>query len=277
MKIICDTMSDVPKEIINQYDIEVVPLNILINDKEYLDGVDISNEEFYEILRTSEHLPKTSQITYIRFKECFEKFTTRGEDVLYIGGACAASGTFQSAVIASQDIIGLGKVYTFDTNSLSVCAGAFVVKAALLKEQQLPIEEILNELNASKTTESAFFFVDELEFLQKGGRISSTKATIGKLLNVKPILTIKNGIVHQESQVRGKKNITSTLINYTKKIATDLNDRIVILGYCDNKTDVEKLRDELLKECIPKKLYLVNIGACISSHSGPSIVGIATL
>lgn len=277
MKIICDTMSDVPKEIIEKFNVESMPLTIIIDGKEYLDGVDITHDEFYNVLKSSEELPKTSQITYIRFKETFEKYTKNDEDILYISGASVASGTYQSAVMASRDTEGQGKVYTFDTYSLSVCAGTFVVKACLLKEQGKNIEEIINILESSKGDETAFFFVDDLKYLQKGGRISSTKATIGTMLNIKPILTIKDGIVAPKSQVRGKKQLVSTILNYTKEEVQNLEDRIVILGYCDNKKDVEKLRSTLLEESNIKHIYTVNIGACISSHSGPTIVGIATM
>lgn len=277
MKIICDTMSDVPKEIISDFDIEVIPLIILVNGKEYLDGVDITNEEFYQMLRTNSELPKTSQVTYIRFKEIFEKYTSEGEDVLYIGGSSAASGTFQSAIMASRDVEGPGKVYTFDTYSLSVCAAGFVIKAAMLKEDGKSIEEILKELEELKGTETAFFFVDSLEHLQKGGRISSTKAAIGTMLNIKPILTIKDGIVEQKSQVRGRKHLSTTLVNNTLELTKSLDDRTVILGYCDNEADIENVKNKVLESSNPKKIYTVNIGACISSHSGPSIVGIATI
>lgn len=277
MKIICDTMSDVPKEIINEFDIEVIPLTILVDGKEYLDGVDITNEEFYQILRSNQELPKTSQITFVRFKEVFEKYTTQGEDVLYIGGSSAASGTFQSAVMASREVEGSGKVYTFDTYSLSVCAAGFIIKAAFLKEEGKSVDEIISELESLKGTETAFFFVDSLEHLQKGGRISSTKAAIGTMLNIKPILTIKDGIVDQKSQVRGKKHLSTTLVNNTIDLAKSLDGRIVILGFCDNEDDIDNVKNKVLEAGNPKAIYKVNIGACISSHSGPSIVGIATI
>lgn len=277
MKIICDTMSDVPKEIIDKFNVEVIPLTIIINGKEYLDGVDITHEAFYKVLRESKELPKTSQITYIRFKEVFEKYTTQGEDVLYLGGSSAASGTYQSAIIASQEVDGEGKVYTFDTYTLSACAGVFVTKACLLKEEGKTIEEIINELELLKGKETAFFFVDELTYLQKGGRISSTKAAIGTVLNVKPILTIKDGIVGPKSQIRGKKQVVSTLMKHTKELAKSFDGKIVILGCCDNKEYVEQLKQSILDESKPEYIYTVNIGACISSHSGPSIVGIATI
>lgn len=273
MKIICDSMSDVPKEIIKNFDIEVVPLVVIVDGKEYLDGVDIENEKFYEILKNNETLPKTSQISYMRFKEIFEKY--KDEEILYIGGSSRASGTYQSAVMASKDVD--AKIHTFDTYSLSVCSACFVVKAAFLKEEGKSAQEIIEELEALKGSETAFFFVDNLEHLQKGGRISSAKAAIGTLLNIKPILTIEDGIVLQKSQVRGKKQVLSTLINETLNSCQTLDDRIIILACCDNEKDCETIKEKILEISNPKEVFIVNIGAVVSSHSGPSIVGMATL
>lgn len=277
MKIICDTMCDTPKEIIEKYDIEVIPLTIIIDDKEYLDGIDITHEQFYQVLRSSDNLPKTSQITYMRFRETFEKYTSKGEDVLYIGGSSSASGTFQSSVMASNDIEGDAKVYTFDTHSLSSCAGLFVIKACEFREAGMDIESIINELEKLKGTETAFFSVDDLEHLRKGGRISSVKATLGAMLNIKPILTITDGLVSQHSQIRGKKHMVSTLVKCTNELIDSIEDKIVILACCDNKDELEQLKAKVLELGTPKAIYVANIGACISSHSGPSIVGIATI
>lgn len=279
MKIICDSMVDLPKDIIEKYNVTVLPLTIIVDDKEYLDGVDLSHDEFYKILRTSESLPKTSQVTYGRFLEEFEKSTLKGEDVLYIGGSSSASGTFQSAMMASKDVQGDGVVHLFDTYSLSASAGLFVVKACQLKEKGLPILEIIQELNTAKGTETAVFFVDDLTHLQKGGRISATKANLGTLLKIKPILTLKEGLVVQHSQVRGTKQVYSSMMNLTLEKDTNLEDRIILIGYCDNEVDLEGFKTKLSDyiDLNSNNIHLVKIGAGISSHSGPSIIGIATL
>lgn len=279
MKIICDSMADIPKHIIEKYDITIMPLTILVDDKEYLDGVDLTHDEFYKILRNNNTLPKTSQITYSRFKEAFEEFTTKNEDVLYIGGSSSASGTFQSATLASNDTEGNGKVYLFDTQSLSLGAGLFVIKACQLKEDGLSIDEILNELNILKGTETTAFFVDDLTHLKKGGRISSAKATVGTLLKIKPVLTVEDGLVVQHSQARGSKQVYSTMMDITLKKKIDLKNRIIIVGYCDNETGLEGLKS-ILNQSIDlnsENIHFVNIGAGIASHAGPSIVALATL
>ena len=208
IKIICDSMSDVPKEIIEKYGVEIIPLTVIFNGVEYMDGIDITHSQFYKMLRESESMPKTSQITYAQFKEVFEKY--KDEEVLYISGSSRASGTYQSAVLAKND--GYDNVYIFDTYNLSMVSGLFVIKACEMREKGYSIEEILNHLNSLKGTEDVIVSVDTLEYLKKGGRISSTKAMLGNLLNVKPILHVEDGLVAQKSQVRGKKQMYSTLV-----------------------------------------------------------------
>ena len=274
IKIICDSMSDVPKEIIEKYGVEIIPLTVIFNGVEYMDGIDITHSQFYKMLRESESMPKTSQITYAQFKEVFEKY--KDEEVLYISGSSRASGTYQSAVLAKND--GYDNVYIFDTYNLSMVSGLFVIKACEMREKGYSIEEILNHLNSLKGTEDVIVSVDTLEYLKKGGRISSTKAMLGNLLNVKPILHVEDGLVAQKSQVRGKKQMYSTLVKgIGEKFDNNLEDRTVIIGFGDNEEDLINLKEKFLEEYKVKDLYCVNIGCAICSHIGPGVLAISCM
>jgi DegV family protein with EDD domain len=267
-------MSDVPNIIIEKYDVEIVPLTVIFNGVEYIDGVDINNKQFYKMLRESEVMPKTSQVTYSQFKEVFEKY--KDDEVLYIGGSSSASGTYQSAVIAKND--GYENVHIFDTQNLSMGSALFVISACKMREKGYSVEEIIEKLNMLKGTEEVLVSVDTLEYLKIGGRISSTKAMIGSLLNVKPILCVENGLVAQKSQVRGKKQIYSTLIKgIAEKYNNDLENRTVILGYGDNDEDLEILKNRFIEEYKVKDLYCVNIGCAICSHIGPGVLAISCM
>ena len=274
IKIICDSMSDVPDIIIEKYDLEIVPLTVIFNGVEYIDGIDINNKQFYKMLRESEVMPKTSQVTYSQFKEVFEKY--KDDEVLYIGGSSSASGTYQSAVIAKND--GYENVHVFDTQNLSTGSALFVIKACEMREKGYSIEEIIENLNLLKGSEELIASVDTLEYLKKGGRISSTKAMIGNLLSIKPILTVENGLVSQKSQVRGKKHIYSELVKYMSDVYNkDLEDKTVILGCGDNEEDLETLKNHLTEECKVKDVYNVNIGCGICSHAGPGVLIISCI
>ena len=273
IKIICDSLSDVNKEYLEEYDIDVVPLTLILNEKEYRDGVDIDPDEFYKILRNENVYPKTSQATYAQFKEIFDKYTKEGKKIIYISGSSAATGTCQSAIMAKNDTE--GEIYIFDTYNFSFGAGIFVVKAAQMIKEGKTIEETLNALEVLKEKCILMFSVDTLEYLQKGGRISSTKAAIGSILNIKPILEVKDGLVSQVGQVRGKKNVLNKMIEYVKEqLGEDIEQDEIYIGYSDDLKEREKLT-EIAKEVFkPKKIEYFIVGTCIGAHSGPGVGGI---
>ena len=274
IKIICDSISDLPIDIIEKYDVEIVPLTVIFNGEEYLDGENLSNKEFYKMLRESNSMPKTSQATYAQFKSVFEKYSDK--EILYIAGSSSASGTYQSSIIAKND--GHENVTIFDTQSLSIGSALFVMKACEMAQNGHSIEEIVSKLEELKNSEEVIFSVDNLEYLKMGGRISSTKAILGNLLSIKPILEVKDGLVAQKSQVRGKKQIYSTLVSsLVSKYGNDLSNRTIIIGAGDNEEDLNILKDALLKEATVKDVYFVNIGCVVCSHSGPGIVGISCM
>lgn len=273
LKIICDSLSDIPKDLINKYDIEVVPLTVILDGKEYKDGVDLSNDEFYKILRETNAYPKTSQATYTQFKEVFEKYANEGRAVLYIAGSSVATGTYQSAVMAKNDTE--GEIYTYDSKGFSYVIGILVVKAAQLAQEGKNIDEIMDEINKLREKTQVLFSVDTLEYLQKGGRISSTKAAIGSILNIKPILDMKDGLVAQVCQVRGKKNVISKMIEIIKENSeTDFSNKTICIGYSDDFKEREKLTQAVKEEFNPKDILYFQIGTCVGAHAGPGVTGI---
>ena len=175
IKILCDSITDLPVEIIDKYNVDVVPLTVIFNENEYLDGIDITSKDFYKVLRENETLPKTSQATYAQFVKFFEKY--KDDEVLYLSGSSAASGTYQSSLLAKNDLD--SKITIFDTLNLSIGSGALVIKACEMVEEGLSVEEIVKNLENIKNNVGVFFSVDTLEYLKRGGRISSTKAALG--------------------------------------------------------------------------------------------------
>lgn len=277
IKIICDTMNDVPNDIVEKYNIEVLPATIVFEGKEYKAGVDIKGNEFYELLRSSETMPSTSQITYATFKETFEKYLNEGKQILYLAGSSVASGTYQSSMIAKNDIES-NDIYIYDTYSLCIGGGMLIVEAAQMAEEGKDIEYIIDKLNDYKEKVEVYFSVDSLEYLHKGGRISGAKAAIGTILNIKPILKIEDGLVKQKSQVRGSKKIIPTLIEQLKtEIGNDFSDKIVYVGYGDDLEECNKFVERVKSELSPKSVEIFQIGSCVACHSGPDVFGIACL
>lgn len=275
IKIICDSISDLPIEIIEKYNIDIVPLTVIFDNKEYLAGETLTTKEFYKILRDTDIMPKTSQATYVQFKSAFEKYDENTE-IIYIAGSSTASGTYQSSMLAKND--GHDNVSIFDTQNLSIGSALFVIKACEMVENGCSIEEIILSLEKLKKDVEVVFSVDTLEYLKMGGRISSTKAALGNLLSIKPILEVKDGLVVQKSQVRGKKQIYSTLAKtIVEKFEKDLKSRTIIIGCGDNIEDLEIMKESLEKEAEISNVYFVNIGCVVCSHSGPGVMGISCI
>ncbi|UEL48635.1 DegV family protein [Terrisporobacter hibernicus] len=275
IKIVCDSISDLPQEILEKYNVDIVPLTVIFNDKEYLAGENLTTKDFYKMLRESDSMPKTSQATYVQFKSVFEKYDENTQ-IIYISGSSIASGTYQSAMLAKND--GYDNVSIFDTGNLSIGSALFVIKACEMVEMGYSVNDILSNLEKHKNEVEVAFSVDTLEYLKMGGRISSTKAALGNLLSIKPILEVKDGLVSQKSQVRGKKQIYSTLAKtIVNRFGKDLKDKTIILGCGDNEDDLGVMKEALEKEGEVKNIYFVNIGCVICSHSGPGVMGISCM
>ena len=277
IKIICDSMNDIPKDMLDKYDIEQIPLTVIFEGKEYRAGVDIDGDEFYKLLKNSSSMPTTSQVTYITYKEVFEKYIKEGKTILYMSGSSAASGTYQSSVLAKNDMEE-GDIHIFDTHTLAIGGCMLIKKAAQMVESGISIEEIINTLEELKSKVEVYFSVDSLDYLQKGGRISGTKAAIGNLLNIKPILKIENGLVTQKNQVRGSKKIIPKLIEeLIENVGTDFSDKDIYIGYADDIELRDKFVEKVKEELNPKNIYTIQIGACVACHSGPSVFGIGSM
>lgn len=275
IKIVCDSISDLPQEILEKYNVDIVPLTVIFNHKEYLAGENLTTKDFYKMLRESDSMPKTSQATYVQFKSVFEKYDENTQ-IIYISGSSIASGTYQSAMLAKND--GHNNVSIFDTGNLSIGSALFVIKACEMVKMGCSVNDILSTLEKHKNNVEVAFSVDTLEYLKMGGRISSTKAALGNLLSIKPILEVKDGLVSQKSQVRGKKQIYSTLAKtIVNRFGKDLKDKTIILGCGDNKDDLKIMKEALEKEGEVENIYFVNIGCVICSHSGPGVMGISCM
>ncbi|MGM9533891.1 MAG: DegV family protein [Intestinibacter sp.] len=276
IKLICDSMCDIPEEINNKEFVEMIPLTINIDGKEYKDGVDFTKEEFYDVLKNSENLPKTSQITYVDFKDTFEKYTKEGYDIICITGSSKASGTFQSANLAKADVD--GNIYIFDSLFLSLGSGQYVIKATqLIEEGKLNAKQIVDELENIRESVNLLFVPFTLEYLKQSGRLPSVVSFVGNMLSIKPICTMEDGKNKIVSKIRGTKQIASKLVDMILELnGGNLEDKILTIGYGSNEVDFKKLQEEVSKKIKAKKIYITRGGSCICAHTGPEILAISS-
>ncbi|CAK7031130.1 MAG: DegV domain-containing protein [Peptostreptococcus russellii] len=273
IKIVCDSLSDITQEYIDKYDLEFIPLNVMIEGEEYKDRVTLSSEEFYRRIREDKIMPKTSQITYADFYNVFDKYTKEGKKIIYISAAASATGTMQSAMLARNEVEG-GDIRIIDSNTLCYGIALLVIRAAELREEGKSLDEIVEEIERIKDDVYVTFSCDDLEYLKRGGRISGTKAMIGTVLNIKPLCIIKDGIVDNVANARGKRNVATKLVEIAKENGIrDLSDQTVFLGYTDDLKERERLEQKLIEEFNPKEIKYFLIGCGIGTHGGPGITG----
>ena len=274
VKIIVDSTTDLVDE--TKEKVIINPITIRFGNTEYIDGVDINNREFYEKLIESDVLPATSQATPDSFEQIFNKVKENGDEAVVITISSNLSGTFQSATIASEDYKDC--VYVVDSGSVTIGAGILTEYAIKLVEEGKSAKEIYNELMIARENVYIVALLDTLEYLKKGGRISSTAAIAGSLLSIKPVINVVDGVINTLGKARGSKQGNNLLVKEIESAGGVNFDMPVLLGYTG-------LSDMLLKKYIEDSVYLwqdsINnlkttaIGCSIGVHAGPGAVAVA--
>lgn len=276
VKIITDSGSDIPKTLLEKYDIEVMPFVVLMDDEEYYDGETISPDELYGAMRKGK-VPKTSQVPYERMRNTFEKYAKRNESCLYIGFSSELSGTYQTAASIK---IELSEEYpefgfdTFDSRGASIGLGFMVLDAARMAKEGKSKQEILDRLCFNVEHMEYVFTVDNLEYLQRGGRIGRAAAFFGGLMQIKPLLGVEEGKLIPIEKVRGQKKVFRRMIDLLKELGGDLNKQTIGLCHADCPETAEKLEAMIREETSVEDFLEIPIGAVIGSHAGPGTFAI---
>lgn len=272
-RIIIDSTANLKKE--RRALTTVIPLTVRFGEEEYIDGVTITNEQFYEKLETVEQLPTTSQVSPEEFRKVFQEVTDAGDEAVVITVASGLSGTCQSANISAMEF---DNIYVVDSGNVAVGSGVLVEYALRLAEEGKSAKEIKEILDANKEKVHIIAMVDTLKYLKMGGRISGVVAFAGELLNIKPIVEVYDGAIHQISKARGAKMGNQTLIKEIEKVGEIDYTKPVLFGH-SGQTDagiklfLEQTKDFWKDGVVPKESILM--GSTIGTHAGPGIVAIA--
>lgn len=276
VRIVSDSACDISQSEAKELNITILPLKTLIDGVEYLDGVTITTQEFYDKLETCKELPTTSQVCPAEFEEVFRPAVENGDEVVVVSIAGKLSGTMQSAVIAAADFP--GKVWIVDSESVTIGQRILIMYAVGLRDKGLSGREIAEELNRIKSRVCLLARVDTLEYLVRGGRLSKTAGFAGAVLNIKPVLSVEDGEVKVIGKARGSRQGDNMLTEFIKqKGGVDFNlpvmlaysgtDDALLKGYIDNS--------RALWEGHLDSLPVTMIGSTISTHAGPGAIAAA--
>lgn len=275
VRLVVDSGSDINQEEAKKLGITLIPIELRLNDVDYKDGVDITYEEFYNQLAKCITLPKTSQITPIRYQELFDSIVEAGDEAVIVCLSSKLSGTYNSAKMTAENYN--GKIHVVD--SMNACIGQRILTfyALELLKQGKSAKEIAESLEKVKGKIKLHAVIDTLKYLKMGGRVSSITAFAGEMLSIKPLIGVIDGQVKVIGKAFGTKKAYKQIIDLCKK--DDINYNMpLVFGYAGNdKTSVESFSNDIISSVSDKfsKEQTYNIGATIGTHIGPGAVAVA--
>jgi DegV family protein with EDD domain len=278
IRIIVDSACDIAPEMAKELQVQLIPLRTRFGEEEYLDGANMSHEEFFKKLIETDEFPQTSQVSPFEYGEIFKEVKAAGDQAVCITLSSKLSGCYQSALLAAED-------YT-DTivvvDSLNACIGErlLTLLAVRLRGEGAGLQAIADKLNEEKKNIRLIALLNTLEYLKKGGRISSTTALVGNMLSIKPVIAIEEGEVKMVGKARGSKNgnnLITELIEKEGGIDFDMPYCLAYSGLDDGLlqkyvNDNERLFGE---NCTKEELPVSSIGAAIGTHIGPGAIAAA--
>jgi len=269
--ILTDSCSDLSPGLIDQFRIEQIPLNVFINDQSFLDNVNITRHQLFAYVDETGVLPKTSAPTV----ESMHRFLDRDGEVIFIPISSVLSATYQTAVLAKNNLPNRN-IFVVDSKNLSTGIAHLVIKAVELRETGFSAQEIVNEIEALIPRIHSSFVVDTLDYLYMGGRCSAIQHVFGSLLKIRPVIEVRpDGTLGMREKIGGsrKKALYSLLADFQKN-ASSIDLHRVFITHTGCEEDADFLKQEILKILPVENLDVTYAGSTISSHCGPKTIGI---
>ena len=270
--VVTDSTAYIPKSLRDELQIHMLPLNVVFDTESYREEIDITAADFYQEMKSRDKLPTTSMPAIGLFVETFEKLSEEYDAVVCVHLSSGISGTFQGAVTAGSMVEGI-KVYPFDSEITCMVQGFYVLEAAKMAQEGKDPQEIIARLTEMQQSMKAYFMVDDLTNLQRGGRLSSAQAVIGSLLQVKPVLHFENKVIEPFEKIRTRKKAMKRI---EQLLAEDASagqpmEAVIIHGNCEDQAIAWK--DELSSQYPNVNFVISYFGPVIGTHLGEGAVG----
>jgi DegV family protein with EDD domain len=273
VRIVTDSTADLTPEQQRAAGITVVPLNVHFGDEVFRDHVDLSTDEFFRRLKASPQLPRTSQPSVGAFEEAYRSLRQGGDEIVSVHLSSKVSGTYNSALMAAQSA-GEGKIDVVDSLSTSMALGFIALEGAKLARAGRDRQAVAECLRGLVPKARVICVVDTLTYLERGGRIGKARALLGSLLNVKPILQLKDGEVVPLGRARGRPQALNRLVELLERDGK-VSQLAIMHGAA--QTDAEHLRERVASSYPGVDIQLTEIGAVLGTHTGPGVIGFTYL
>jgi DegV family protein with EDD domain len=272
--IVTDSLSSIPQELIDRYQITVVPQVLIWGEEEFLDRVNITPMEFYSRLRTDPVMPTTSQATVASFQAIFKPLVAQGKSILTIVGSSQLTATLNSAEQAKA-LFPDAKIEIIDSMGVAMALGFQVLAVARAREAGKSFEEAVEIAKKAKEQTGVLFVVETLEYLHRGGRIGGASRLLGTALNLKPLLELQKGRVEPVERIRTKAKAQSRLVEVIVERLKDKPDVRLSTLHADAEIDAQALMDDAQKQLELIETVYSEVTPVIGTHTGPGTVGLA--
>lgn len=272
-----DSSIDLSPEIRERYSIHTLPIHIVLNDKTYEDGVDITSQEIFDNYYKTKQLPKTAAINFDDIYSVLKPRVDEGYEIVYISLGSALSSSFRNSTLAAEELD--GKVFPIDSCSLSSGAGLLAIEAAERIEKGMSAKEVAEEVTALNQKNHASFVLDTLEFMKAGGRCSAATALGANLLGIKPCIKVyneQNGAMNVHKKYRGKfEKVIFDYVDETLNSYDNIRTERIFVTYSTTENELhERVAQYVRDKGIFKEVFITRASGVISSHCGPGCLGI---
>ncbi len=274
--VVTDSTATVPQALVEEYNMTVVPLQVIWGDRTFLDGVDITPETFYQRLRTAEVLPTTSQPSAAAFAEVYQRLHEQGYDILAVLISSKLSGTIASAEQA-KGLVPEATVEIVDSLQTAMALGFQAVAAARAAAQGASLAEAKAVAEKARDLSGVLLLPETLEYLHRGGRIGGAARLFGTMLNIKPILEVRAGRVEPADKVRSRKKARKRIVELAlERMGGRTPVRVAVL-HADAEDEAQLIMDMLKAQVAPEEAYITPVSPTVGVHVGPGTVGITFL
>lgn len=274
--IMVDTSADMPQEYLDKYDIKCVNFIITFGDESFIAREELSNTEFYKRLRETDIHPKTAQTPYQTLYDAIKRNAEECETLLYYAISSKGSGQCQTAMLIARELMEENPkldIRVIDTMTFSQYITAAAIYAAELAEENVPADEIIEKTTAYIKKWDACFVVDDLNYLLRGGRINKATAIVGSVLDIKPALSVRNGIIETIAKIRGKKRVFKKMIEIMEESEGFVADKTKIAIVHSDENAAKEFAEVIADTFGEDKIWMIEeIGPVIGTHTGPGLV-----
>jgi len=270
--VVTDGAAAMPPELVEEYDIAVVPFQLIWEGETLRDGIDITPTQFYRRLRTAKSLPTTSQPLAGDFVRLYSELSEKAEAIVSIHVAREFSGTYNTALLAAKQAASV-PIEVIDSRTATMGQGFLVLEAARAARREASLSEVVAKVKSLIPKVHVLATLDTLEYLRRSGRVPTLKASLGSMLNVKPVFHLYDGQARLYAQVRSRKRAVQIMVEAIPKTVEKGGLHIAVL-HADASGEAQELKGQILSRFDPAEIYVAEFSPVMGSHTGPGLLGI---